>query len=59
MRQDSLFYARDYVDVLIAANPGFKFVKTGWRGNRQDAAANRRSRGGTGESRADVLRYRK
>lgn len=59
MRQDSLFYARDYVDVLIAANPGFKFVKTGWRGNRQDAAADRRSRGGAGESRADVLRYRK
>lgn len=30
-KQDSLFYAQDYVDVLISANPGFKFVKTGWR----------------------------
>ena len=47
-RQDSLFYAEDYVDVLIAANPGFKFVKTGWRGSRPQAAADRRSRNGAG-----------
>ena len=38
-RQDSLFYAEDYIDVLIKANPGFKFVKTGWHPARVAAAS--------------------
>ena len=30
-RQDTRFFAEDYIGVLIGANPGFKFVRTGWR----------------------------
>jgi hypothetical protein len=33
-REESLFYANDHIDVLIASNPGIKFVKTGWSGAR-------------------------
>ena len=38
-KQESRFYAEDYIDVLISANPGYKFVRTGWRGGRSTAAA--------------------
>lgn len=56
-RQDSLFYAEDYIAVLIKANPGYRFVKTGWRGNTH--AASSVGQRGAGQSRADSLRYRK
>lgn len=36
-REESLFYANDHIDVLITANPGIKFVKTGWNGSRHAA----------------------
>lgn len=39
IRQDTRFYAEDYIDVLIKANPGFKFVRTGWRGPARPTAA--------------------
>jgi hypothetical protein len=57
-KQDSLFYAKDYIDVLIKANPGFKFVKTGWRGGQAVSAEKGSKRGGS-QSPADALRYRK
>jgi hypothetical protein len=38
-RQESLFYAQDYIDVLIKANPGFRFVKTGWHPARLTATS--------------------
>jgi len=57
-RQDSLFYAEDYIEVLITANPGFKFVKTGWRGNPRATAKNSSPSRGSGASRADALQYR-
>ena len=38
-KQESRFFAEDYIDVLISANPGYKFVKTGWRGSRTTASA--------------------
>ena len=37
-KQDSRFFAEDYIDVLISANPAYKFVKTGWHGSRATAA---------------------
>ena len=37
-KQESRFYAEDYIDVLIGANPATKFVKTGWRGSSKTAA---------------------
>ena len=37
--QESLFFAEDYIGVLIRANPGFEFVKTGWRGPLRAAAS--------------------
>ena len=58
-RQDSLFYAEDYIEVLITANPGFKFVKTGWRGNPRATAKDSSPSRGSGASRADALQYRK
>ena len=58
-RQDSLFYAEDYIDVLITANPGFKFVKTGWRGNPRATAKDSSPSRGSGASRADALQYRR
>lgn len=38
-REDSLLFANDRIDVLINANPGIKFVKTGWRGPVRSAVA--------------------
>ena len=57
-KQDSLFYAEDYIDVLIKANPGYRFVKTGWRGTAHAISASQAKRAG-GQSRVDSLRYRK
>jgi hypothetical protein len=31
-REESLFYANDHIEVVIATNPGIKFVRTGWSG---------------------------
>lgn len=36
-REDSLFYANDQIEVMINANPGIKFVQTGWRGGKAAA----------------------
>jgi hypothetical protein len=58
-RQDSLFYADDYIDVLIRANPGYRFVKTGWRGGVRAVPAAAPARRASGQSRADSLRFRK
>ena len=41
-RQDTRFYAEDYIDVLIGANPGFKFVRTSWNGSAHAASEPRR-----------------
>jgi len=59
VRQDSLFYAEDYIDVLIKANPGYRFVKTGWRGSVRAVPAAASVRRGAGQSRLESLRYRK
>ena len=40
MSQESLFFAKDYIDVMVTANPGTKFVMTDWQGSRKTAAAN-------------------
>src|SRR5580765_193046 len=58
-RQDSLFYAEDYIDVLIKANPGYRFVKTGWRGSSHPTVSASLPRRGGGQSRADSLHYRR
>ncbi|MBW0006440.1 MAG: hypothetical protein JO335_01875 [Sphingomonas sp.] len=58
-RQDSRFYADDYIDVLIKANPGYKFVKTGWRGNVHAASATAPAKRGGGQTAADSLRFRR
>ena len=58
-RQESRFYAEDYIDVLINANPGFRFVKTGWHANRPIAAADVRSTRDDPTSRADSFRLRR
>ena len=36
--QQSMFFARDYIDVLVTANPGIRFVRTDWRGTSRSAA---------------------
>jgi hypothetical protein len=38
--QESMFFAKDYIDVMMTANAGTKFVMTDWQGNRKTAAAN-------------------
>ena len=57
-KQESRFFAEDYIGVLISGNPGYKFVKTGWRNARLSTADRRTSHAG-GESREGALRYRK
>jgi len=57
-RQDTMFFAEDYISVLINANPGYKFVKTGWRAKPAAAVANQSKRG-NGGARAEPVRYRK
>ena len=59
MRQDSLFYAEDYIDVLIKTNPGYRFVKTGWRGSTHAVSAAVQPKRGGAQSRVDSLRYRR
>jgi hypothetical protein len=56
-KQESRFYAEDYIDVLISANPGYKFVKTGWRGSRSTASADPTL--GKSSSSAQTLRFKK
>jgi len=58
-RQESRFYAEDYIDVLIKANPGYRFVRTGWRGGTHAASAASQPKRGEGLSRADSLRFRR
>lgn len=59
-RQDSRFYAEDYIDVLIKANPGYRFVRTGWRGTpRAEASSTDQIKRSGAQSRADSLRYRR
>jgi hypothetical protein len=38
--QESMFFAKDYIDVMVTGNPGTKFVMTDWQGSRKTAAAN-------------------
>ena len=59
IRQDSRFYADDYIDVQIKANPGYRFVRTGWRGNFHAASATTSAKRGGGQSAPDSLRYRR
>jgi len=56
-KQESRFFAEDYIDVQISANPGYKFVKTGWRGSTKTAAA--QPGRGKASSGAETLRFRK
>ena len=56
-KQESRFYAEDYIDVLISANPAYKFVKTGWRGSRGTAAVE--PSGGKASSSTQSLRFKK
>jgi hypothetical protein len=58
-KQESMFFAEDYVSVLIAGNPGYKFVKTGWRGKPSMVTADSQAKHSTDQPRASVLRYRK
>lgn len=55
-KQESRFFAEDYIDVLISANPAYKFVRTGWRGSRTAAAEPVR---GKASSSAQTLRFKK
>ena len=57
-RQDSLFFAQDYIDVQINANPGYKFVKTGWRVKPATSTASQSKRG-NGNGRVEKLQFRK
>jgi hypothetical protein len=45
-RQDTRFFAEDYIGVLIGANPGFKFVRTGWRAPIRSAESRRGTNSG-------------
>ena len=58
-KQESKFFAEDYVSVLIAGNPGYKFVKTGWRGTSSKVTADSQAKRGVTQTRASALRYRK
>lgn len=58
-KQESRFFAEDYVDVLVNGNPGYKFVKTGWSGRHTAAGQQRPLRGGSGEGREVSLRNRR
>jgi hypothetical protein len=57
-KQDSRFFAEDYIDVLISGNPGYRFVRTGWRGARISAADHRNS-DARDETRDGALHYRR
>jgi len=57
-RQDSLFFAEDYIDVQINANPGYRFVKTGWDAKPASASADH-ARRASGGGRGGTLRHPK
>ena len=58
-KQDSRLFAEDYIDVLIGANPGYKYVKTGWQGeNARPTAAGGQQRRGSSAPRLSPLKYR-
>ena len=57
--QESLFFAKDYIDVLITANPGIKFVKTDWRGGRNTAALDEPPKRGIEDYRGGSQRQRR
>jgi len=42
-KQESRFFAEDYIAVEISGNPGYKFVKTGWSGSSRTATAEHRT----------------
>lgn len=60
-KQETRFFAEDYIGVLINANPGYKFVKTGWHGSHSTASVDHQQRHapGGGQARGDGLRYRR
>jgi hypothetical protein len=58
-KQESRFFAEDYVSVMIAGNPGYRFVKTGWNGTPSKVTADSQAKRGSTEPRASTLRYRK
>lgn len=59
-KQESRFFAEDYIGVLINANPGYKFVRTGWHGSRSTVSIDRQQRHtGGGEPRDNGLRYKR
>ena len=51
LEQESRFFAEDYIDVLINANPAFNFVRTEWRGGGGRAPGASSPRRGGGGSR--------
>jgi hypothetical protein len=59
-KQESRFFAEDFIGVLISGNPGYRFVRTGWNGNARASAAEHGSlRGSGGRSRKSALSYRR
>lgn len=56
-KQETRFFADDYIGVLINANPGYKFVRTGWHGSSTASLDHRQRRGGGGEARDSGLHY--
>jgi|tagenome__1003787_1003787.scaffolds.fasta_scaffold20821878_3 hypothetical protein len=58
-KQESRFFAEDYVSVLIAGNPGYKFVKTGWGAAPAKGTADNQVKRGPAQPRAGALRYRR
>ena len=58
-KQESRFFAEDYIGVMISGNPGYKFVRTGWHAARTAAAPEHVQRHGGGEARDNGLRYRR
>lgn len=58
-KQESRFFAEDYIGVLISGNPGYKFVKTGWHTARTAASPDHLPRRGGGQARDNALGYRR
>lgn len=60
-KQETRFFADDYIGVLISSNPGYKFVRTGWHGGRAAASLDRQQKHspGGGEARDNGLHYRR
>jgi len=53
-REESLFYANDHIEVVIATNPGIKFVRTDWRGVRSAAKDAPGSKGSANPAKRNV-----